>query len=110
MSAQDLTHQFVRSEDGTLIYADAVGNPLLPSIVFVHGLSLSSIVFEGLFQDRTLLANAYLVCYLRSLYCGLGIDHRCRCAMICAAMAGAENRSNPKHKSRFATPRISWQS
>ena len=64
MPVQDLTHRLIRSEDGTEIYADAVGNPSLPSIVFIHGLALSSIVFEGLFQDRTLLDNAYLVRHL----------------------------------------------
>jgi len=39
------------------------GNPSLPSIVFIHGFGLSSIVFENLFQDPTLLDNAYLVRY-----------------------------------------------
>ena len=68
MPIQGRTHQLVRSEDGTEIYADAVGNPSLPSIVFIHGLALSSIVFEKLFQDRTLLDNAYLVRYLH-LFC-----------------------------------------
>lgn len=53
--------QRVRSEDGTEIYAQAVGNPSLPSVVFIRGFGFSSIVFEKLFQDPTLLDNAYLV-------------------------------------------------
>jgi len=55
--------QRVRSEDGTEIYAQGVGNPSLPSVVFIHGFGLSSIVFDNLFQDPTLLDNAYLVRY-----------------------------------------------
>ncbi|KAH7884167.1 alpha beta-hydrolase [Phlebopus sp. FC_14] len=56
--------RIIRSKDETEIYAEAVGDPSLPlSIVFIHGLGLSSIVFEKLFQDRTLLENAYLVRY-----------------------------------------------
>ncbi|KAF8437240.1 Alpha/Beta hydrolase protein [Boletus edulis BED1] len=43
-----LITQRLRSDDGTEIYAEALGNPSLPSI---------------LFQDRTLLSHAYLVRY-----------------------------------------------
>lgn len=71
MPIQGLTHQLVRSVDGTLIYADSVGNPSLPSIVFIHGGALSSIVFEDLFLDRTLLNHAYLVRHFRLFYLAL---------------------------------------
>ncbi|KAI5996871.1 alpha beta-hydrolase [Pisolithus orientalis] len=63
MSIPGLICKRILSDDGTPIYAEAVGNSSLPSIIFIHGLGLSSIVFEKLFQDRTLLNNAYLVRY-----------------------------------------------
>lgn len=51
----------VKSSDGTEIFATAEGNPLKPSIVFVHGFALSGVVFDDLFENR-LLADFYLVC------------------------------------------------
>jgi pimeloyl-ACP methyl ester carboxylesterase len=36
----------VTSTDGTAIYADATGSAGKPSLVFLHGLSLSGAVFE----------------------------------------------------------------
>lgn len=51
------------SSDGTLIFAEAAGNKNLPAIVFVHGLSLSSLVWSGILQDTRLLEYFYLVAY-----------------------------------------------
>lgn len=51
----------LHSTDGTVIYADAIGDPQNPSIVFVHGFALSGIVFDGLFSDPQLVKNIYLV-------------------------------------------------
>ncbi len=51
----------VSSSDGTEIFATAAGNPLKPSMVFVHGFALSGIVFDGLFENRLLLGDFYLV-------------------------------------------------
>ncbi|KAF4571581.1 hypothetical protein EYR36_008921 [Pleurotus pulmonarius] len=56
------TSKIVISADGTQIYADATGDPAKQSIVFVHGLALSSIVFDRLFENKR-LANYYLVRY-----------------------------------------------
>ncbi|EAU82331.1 hypothetical protein CC1G_06641 [Coprinopsis cinerea okayama7 len=53
----------VTSSDGTSIYATAVGNPDLPSLVFIHGFSLSCKVFEPLFKDSRLLERFYLVAF-----------------------------------------------
>ncbi|KAJ7286938.1 Alpha/Beta hydrolase protein [Mycena rebaudengoi] len=55
--------QFCTSSDGTLIYAEASGNPANPSIVFAHGFALSAIVFDELFSDGRLLDKFYLVRY-----------------------------------------------
>lgn len=49
------------SRDGTFIYADAVGDPSYPALVFVHGVNLSAIVWDGLFSHRTLKENFYMV-------------------------------------------------
>ncbi|KAJ6534051.1 alpha/beta-hydrolase [Mycena vulgaris] len=51
------------SADGTLIYADAVGNSANPSVVFAHGFALSGIVFDKLFSDPRMLDKLYLVRY-----------------------------------------------
>ncbi|KAJ7125351.1 Alpha/Beta hydrolase protein [Mycena epipterygia] len=51
------------SADGTLIYAEASGNPANPSVVFAHGFALSGIVFDKLFSDPRLLDKLYLVRY-----------------------------------------------
>ncbi|KAF7288116.1 AB hydrolase-1 domain-containing protein [Mycena chlorophos] len=51
------------SSDGTLIYADASGDPQNPSIVFVHGFAVSGIIYDKLFRDQRLLENFYLVRY-----------------------------------------------
>jgi hypothetical protein len=52
----------LQSKDGTIIYADAIGNPKNPSVVLVHGLALSGLVFNNLFADKNLLGDLYLVC------------------------------------------------
>ncbi|KAK0190064.1 Alpha/Beta hydrolase protein [Armillaria mellea] len=57
------TAQLVPSKDGALIYADAVGNPTKPCLVFVHGFTLSGAVFDNLFTNPKLIANFYLVRY-----------------------------------------------
>ncbi|KAF4597615.1 hypothetical protein EYR40_008077 [Pleurotus pulmonarius] len=56
------TSKIVISADGTQIYADATGDPEKQSIVFVHGLALSSIVFDRLFANKR-LADYHLVRY-----------------------------------------------
>ncbi|KAF7362468.1 AB hydrolase-1 domain-containing protein [Mycena venus] len=51
------------SSDGTIIYAEAAGNPVNPSVVFAHGFALSGIVFDKLFADTRMLEKLYLVRY-----------------------------------------------
>lgn len=53
--------KFAKSSDGTPIFARAVGDSSKPSLVFVHGMSLSGVVFDDLFKDKTLLDRFYLV-------------------------------------------------
>ncbi|THH14921.1 hypothetical protein EW146_g5487 [Bondarzewia mesenterica] len=55
--------RLIPSKDGTLIYADAVGDPSKPCAVFLHGTALSAAVFNDLFADSDLLKNLYLVRY-----------------------------------------------
>lgn len=55
----------VISKDGTEIYADAVGDPTKPALVFIHGFSLSSIVFDSIFDDQLWTDHVYLVSHLR---------------------------------------------
>ncbi|KAJ7143509.1 alpha/beta-hydrolase [Mycena crocata] len=51
------------STDGTLIYAEASGNPANPGVVFAHGFALSGVVFDELFSDTRMLDKLYLVRY-----------------------------------------------
>ncbi|CCL99489.1 uncharacterized protein FIBRA_01507 [Fibroporia radiculosa] len=53
----------ISSSDGTVIYAEAVGDPSNPALVLVHGLNLSAATFDNLFRDRRLLDKLYLVRY-----------------------------------------------
>ncbi|KAF9489234.1 alpha/beta-hydrolase [Pleurotus eryngii] len=61
--ASQSTAKIIASRDGTSIYADATGNPAKQSIVFVHGLALSGIVFDNFFANDRLRENYYLVRY-----------------------------------------------
>jgi pimeloyl-ACP methyl ester carboxylesterase len=53
--------KIVLSQDGTRIYADALGDPSNPPIVFIHGFSFSGTVFDKLFSHTQLLGRYYLV-------------------------------------------------
>ena len=49
------------SKDGTTIYADAIGDPSKPSLVFVHGYALSGDVFNNIFAEPKYREDHYLV-------------------------------------------------
>ncbi|KAK0452980.1 Alpha/Beta hydrolase protein [Desarmillaria tabescens] len=51
------------SADGTKIYADASGDSTKPAIVFIHGVSLSSVVWNDIFCDTKWTDLFYLVRY-----------------------------------------------
>ncbi|KAF9467592.1 Alpha/Beta hydrolase protein [Collybia nuda] len=51
------------SADGTEIYADAIGDRAKPALVFIHGFSLSSVVFDSIFADHEWTNHVYLVRY-----------------------------------------------
>jgi pimeloyl-ACP methyl ester carboxylesterase len=61
MGYSAVASKFVSSSDGSRIYAEAVGNPSNPAIVFVAGFTMSSIVFEKQFEDEALLSKLYMV-------------------------------------------------
>ena len=63
MLISKLDARYLTSPDGTVIYADAIGNPKMPHLVFVHGLSLSTVVFDCIFSDPRYTASQYLVRY-----------------------------------------------
>jgi pimeloyl-ACP methyl ester carboxylesterase len=62
MSLGAANARFATSQDGTRIYADAVGDPSNPAVVFVHGFTLAADVFDKLFRNSQLLRRIYLVC------------------------------------------------
>ncbi|KAK0435266.1 hypothetical protein EV421DRAFT_1908741 [Armillaria borealis] len=55
--------QYITSQDGTHIWADAAGAPWKPPVVFVHGLLCSSLNWAKQFGDEQLLDNLYMIKY-----------------------------------------------
>ena len=55
--------QILTAPDGTNIWAEGVGNPSAPALVFIHGLSLTAIPFDNQFTDQELLRNFHLIRY-----------------------------------------------
>ncbi|KAJ6632466.1 Alpha/Beta hydrolase protein [Mycena sp. CBHHK59/15] len=55
------THHLVKSADGTSIYAEAVGDPSKPAVVFIHGFSMSAMAFDAIFSDPEWIARVYVV-------------------------------------------------
>lgn len=59
----EVEQRVLTSSDGLKIYAEAAGNSSGPSIVFVHGLTLTAACFDAFFEDSRLLQQFYLVRY-----------------------------------------------
>ncbi|KAG2125788.1 Alpha/Beta hydrolase protein [Suillus clintonianus] len=55
--------KFVTSSDDCQIFAEGIGNLDGPTVVLIHGLGLSTVVFNNLFGDDQLLSKIYLVRY-----------------------------------------------
>ncbi|KAK0472281.1 Alpha/Beta hydrolase protein [Armillaria novae-zelandiae] len=55
--------QYITSQDGTRIWADAAGTPGKPPVVFVHGFLCSSLNWAKQFSDEHLLNNLYMIKY-----------------------------------------------
>ncbi|KAF9031370.1 alpha/beta-hydrolase [Hymenopellis radicata] len=51
------------SADGTLLFADAVGDPSKPALVFIHGLCVGGLVWDAIFEDPKWSEVFYLVRY-----------------------------------------------
>ena len=56
------TSAYVVSADGTRIYTEAVGDPAKPPMVFIHGGSLSSLIFDSIFNDTKWTDRLYMAC------------------------------------------------
>ncbi|KAJ7650843.1 alpha/beta-hydrolase [Roridomyces roridus] len=53
----------LKSTDGTILFAEATGNPSNPHVVLLSGLSLSGVVFDDMCADKRLLEKLYIVRY-----------------------------------------------
>ena len=51
----------LQSSDGTIIHAEFAGDLSKPCVVFVHGATMSSLVFDGVFRDPALLREVCMV-------------------------------------------------
>jgi pimeloyl-ACP methyl ester carboxylesterase len=61
MTPCDAKVKYLTSSDGATIYADAVGDPRKPSVIFIHGAALSAVVFDGIFDHSVYRTEFYLV-------------------------------------------------
>lgn len=52
------------SSDGTHIYADAFGDHSKQCLLFIHGVTLSGVVFDNVFSNEAYTAKFYLVSIL----------------------------------------------
>lgn len=57
------TERLITSLDGAKIFAQAVGDSRLPPLVFIHGFSLSSLVWASALRNVDLLRNFHLIAY-----------------------------------------------
>lgn len=45
------------------MYAEVIGDPSKPTVVFAHGIYSSAAIFDNMFSDERLLAEVYLIRY-----------------------------------------------
>lgn len=58
----ELVSKILASSDGTEVFAQYVGDPVKPHLVFVHGFNLSGSVFDKIFLDEKYQEEYFLVC------------------------------------------------
>ncbi|KAH6902685.1 hypothetical protein BKA70DRAFT_1228965 [Coprinopsis sp. MPI-PUGE-AT-0042] len=57
---QPVVERYITASDGTRIFATAVGQSHLPSLVFVHGYAFSALIWASIMANSDLLKNFYL--------------------------------------------------
>ncbi|KAH6904868.1 Alpha/Beta hydrolase protein [Coprinopsis sp. MPI-PUGE-AT-0042] len=60
---QPVVERYITASDGTRIFATAVGQSHLPSLVFVHGYAFSALIWASIMANSDLLKKFYLVAY-----------------------------------------------
>ncbi|KAH6904866.1 Alpha/Beta hydrolase protein [Coprinopsis sp. MPI-PUGE-AT-0042] len=60
---QPVVERYITASDGTQIFATAVGQSHLPSLVFVHGYAFSTLIWASIIANSDLLKQFYLVAY-----------------------------------------------
>jgi hypothetical protein len=60
-----LTTMRVVSQDGTIIYGEALGNKSGPHLILAHGFAASAVVFDSLFEDESLISKIFMVRLIR---------------------------------------------
>lgn len=53
--------RYLTSADGSKLYVEAIGDPTKPSIVFIHGFTLSGAVFDNIFFNKDFNSSFYVV-------------------------------------------------
>ncbi|TRM69000.1 Alpha/Beta hydrolase protein [Schizophyllum amplum] len=61
VSKDQIVAKFVESSDGSKIYAEAVGDPSNPPLVFVPGYTISTMAFDKQFENETMREQLYMV-------------------------------------------------
>jgi len=100
------TEKVLKSQDGSDVYAVAVGNPKNPPIVFVHGLAMNIVVWDRLFANQELTKNFYLVSSV-SVWPFLAKDKiTIRSLMTCVDTGGLGNQGLLKGTNLYDMPKI----
>jgi pimeloyl-ACP methyl ester carboxylesterase len=60
--------QIIVSKDGKRIWAQALGTPSKPAVVFIHGFGCTAAAFDKQFSDPEMLSNIYMVRFLCPRY------------------------------------------
>lgn len=58
-----VAERYLTSSDGTTVFAQAIGDSRLPTLVFVHGLAMSALVWANILRDTRLLRFFHLIAY-----------------------------------------------
>jgi pimeloyl-ACP methyl ester carboxylesterase len=58
---QPMVEKYITASDGTQIFATAVGQSHLPSLVFVHGYAFSTLIWASIMANSDLLKHFHLV-------------------------------------------------
>lgn len=95
-----IAERYITSSDGTAVFAQAVGDNRLPTLVFIHGLAMSALVWANILRDTRLLEFFQLVSAAATLYTDDMIKRHVmlkRLRTTCGGTGGVASRTQRMH-------------